>query len=169
MQKNKYGMEIIECIRGTNRTECFHKNLAVTFGSWHTGVEMSDCLLSERRHRHKQRCAEQRRFGYPKLGHYDTWLIDQLQILVLRNHGRVLYPNWSNASEYKETSESFDTVAIHNSELHNALNEQWENKVVQNDVRLTSDQKYLCASMGKKCLSYLLLMRRRIDHLLSVC
>ena len=162
-------MEIVECIRGTNHTECFHRNLALTFESWYTRVEMSDCLLSERRHRHNQRCAERRRFGYPKLGHYDTWLIDQLQILVLRNHGRVLYPNWSNASEYKETSESFDTVAIHNSELHNALNEQWENKVVQNDVRLTSDQKYLCASMGKKCLSYLLLMRRRIDHLLSVC
>ena len=93
VKKNKYGMEMIECICGTNRTEAYHKNLAVTFGSWHTGVEMSDCLLSERRHRHNHRASERRRSGFPKIGHYDTWLIDQLQILVLKNHGHVLYPN----------------------------------------------------------------------------
>ena len=124
VKENKYGMEIIECVRGTNHTEAYHKNLAVIFGGWPIGVEMSDCLYAERRHRHNHRCAERRRFGFPKLGHYDTWLVDQLQNLVLKNHNHVLHPYWSNTSDCKETNESFDTVAIHDSDLHDALTEQ---------------------------------------------
>ena len=31
VKKNKYGMDMIECIRGTNRTEAYHKNLIITF------------------------------------------------------------------------------------------------------------------------------------------
>ena len=65
---NQYGLEVIECFRGTNRTESYHKNLAITFGSWHVGVEMSDCLLAERRHRHNQKCSERRRLGFRSLG-----------------------------------------------------------------------------------------------------
>lgn len=53
---------------------------------------MSDFLLAERRQRHNHRASERRRIGFPKIGHYDTWLIDQLQILVLKNHDHVLYP-----------------------------------------------------------------------------
>jgi hypothetical protein len=129
VMKNKYGMIIIECHHGTNQTENYHKNLTVTFGHWHTGVETSDYLLAERRHRHNHRCSEHRRFGFPILGHYDTWLIDQIQNLVLQNQDTVCYQEWSNASDYKETAESFDSVAIQNSSLHKALIEQWENKI----------------------------------------
>ena len=67
---------------------------------------------------------------------------------MLKNHNRVLYENWSNASDFKETSESFDTVAIHDAALHEALVEQWETNVVKEEVKLTSDQKYLCKCMG---------------------
>ena len=73
---------MIECSRGTNRVEAFHKNLNVTFGGWHVGVVMSIVLLAENRHRHNQRCAERRIDGQPMIGHYDTWLIDLLQQLV---------------------------------------------------------------------------------------
>ena len=31
-KKNKYGMDMIECFRGTNRVEAYHKKLNVTFG-----------------------------------------------------------------------------------------------------------------------------------------
>jgi hypothetical protein len=50
--QNSFGMEMIECKRGTNRTEGYHKNIITSFGTWHVGMEMSDCLLRERRHRH---------------------------------------------------------------------------------------------------------------------
>jgi len=147
VKKNSYGMDMIECMRGTNRTEAYHKNLVMTFGGWHTGVEMSTCLLAERRHRHNHRCSELRRFGFPKIGHYDTWLINQLQNLVMKNRDARLFPNWSNASDFRSTDESFDTIALHTAELHDALTSQWESNVVQTDVSLTSDQKYLCKTM----------------------
>ena len=52
VMQNSFGMEMIECKRGTNRTEGYHKNIITSFGTWHVGMEMSDCLLRERRHRH---------------------------------------------------------------------------------------------------------------------
>ena len=44
---NKYGFQLLESMRGSNRTESFHKGLITTFGNWVVGVEMSDCLIRE--------------------------------------------------------------------------------------------------------------------------
>ena len=76
IKKNKYGMEMIDCTRGTNMTEAYHKNLLQSFFGWHTGVEMSTCLLTKQRHRGNYRCSEIKREDFPKIGHYNTWLID---------------------------------------------------------------------------------------------
>ena len=47
VMKSKYCLDLIECLRGTDHTEAYHKNLAVTFGSWHIGVGMLiACLLN---------------------------------------------------------------------------------------------------------------------------
>ncbi|KAL7535665.1 hypothetical protein ACHAXR_006652, partial [Thalassiosira sp. AJA248-18] len=92
IMRNKYGMEMLDCSRGTNRLESYHKGLITTFGSNNMGVEMSVCLLRERRHRHNHRVSERRRFGFPRIGHYDTWEIDELQVLVYKNHGCLIYP-----------------------------------------------------------------------------
>ena len=78
-KKNKYGMDIIGCLRGTNRVEVYHKNLHVTFGGWIIGLAMSTVLLAENCHRHNQICAERRIDGHPMIGQHDTWLIDLLQ------------------------------------------------------------------------------------------
>ena len=79
-----HGIALLNCNRGTNITECIHKQIITTFGTWCTGVEMSDKLMAERRHRYNQHVSERRRLGFPKLGHSDTWLIDSLQLLVER-------------------------------------------------------------------------------------
>jgi hypothetical protein len=71
--------------------ECVHKQITSTFGEWCTGVEMADMLRSEFQHRYNQRVSERRRLGFPRLGHYDTWLVDSVQLLVERNHGVLLY------------------------------------------------------------------------------
>ena len=100
--------------------------------------------------RDNHRCSELRRFDFPKIGHFDTWLIDQLQNLVMQNRDTQLFPNWSNASDYKTTDESFDTIALHSQELHDALMDQWDTNIIQSDVKLTFDQKYICKAMGVK-------------------
>ena len=87
---------------------------------------MSVALLGERRHRHNQRVAETCRLGYPKIGHYDIWLIEELQLLYLSNRGILLYPNVTNSSQYILTNESFDAVALQSFSVHESLKERCE-------------------------------------------
>ena len=44
---------ILDCSRGFNDTECAHKQFITTFGTWNTGVEVSDVLMAEWGHRYK--------------------------------------------------------------------------------------------------------------------
>jgi hypothetical protein len=123
---NKYDMVMYDCLRGTNRVESVHKDLIAIIRGWNTGVEMSVALLGERRHRHNQRVAETRRLGYPRIGHYDIWLIEELQLLYLSNRGILLYPNVTNSSQYISTNESFDAVALQSILVHESLKERCE-------------------------------------------
>ena len=42
---------------------------------------MSDAPLAEFRHRFNKQMSERRREGFPRIGHYDTWLVEKLQEL----------------------------------------------------------------------------------------
>lgn len=139
------GIRLIKCTRGTNMTEDFHKQVIECFGGWWTGAEMADCLLDIRRGRWNQDMAVQGRAGHPNLGMYDVWLIDELQLLVERNHGVMLFPEWSNASDYVTTPERFGTVCLHSEDLDLAVRniqvpDEWKK-------RLTEEHRYLCKVM----------------------
>jgi hypothetical protein len=84
--KDKLGLELLECDRGTGNVENSHRTNRDTFDTRHTGISSSDSLSTERRHRNNQRASEKHRQGFPKVGHYDTWLIYQEHILVDKNH-----------------------------------------------------------------------------------
>ena len=62
-----------------------------------------------------------RRLGYPKIGHYDMWLIEELKLLHLTNHGMVLHPNVTNSSRYISTNKSFDAAAFQSILVHESL------------------------------------------------
>ena len=145
---DRYGIALLDCNRGTNDVEAIHKQLVALYGTWHTGVEMSDALLLERWHWYNHKINERKRLGFPKIGHYDTWQVDVLQLLVEKNHNVLLFPDWSNASDYKTTPESFGTVALHSQELHEAI-EQVE---VDGGIvgKFTSEMKYISRAMGVK-------------------
>lgn len=69
-----------------------------------------------------------------------------MQLLVERNHNKLLFPGWSNTSDFANTPETFGTVALHSPELAEVVS-----KIeVGEEVKLTSDQRYLCAKMGTK-------------------
>ena len=55
---------------------------------------MSDCLLDTHWHRFNHKFFERKRQNFPIIGHYNTWLIDALQVLVESNHGVILYQDW---------------------------------------------------------------------------
>ncbi|EJK75836.1 hypothetical protein THAOC_02434 [Thalassiosira oceanica] len=165
---NKYGMVLIDCWRGTNRTEGYHKNLKVSFGGWHMGAEASGVTLDTRNHRHNTAVSIKRRPDYPKTGHFNGWVTEQLQNLYFENHGTVLYPGFRNTSDYISTHESFGTIAlqvrcftylcfclkldlsldisIKSEALHNAVLERC--KELGGDFNLTRDQQYLASAVG---------------------
>jgi hypothetical protein len=146
---NKYGMDLLDCSRGTNRVESFHKDLITDWGSWPMGMEMSKNLLAEKRHRHNHRVAEKRRDGFPKIGHYDTWEVDELQLLVYKNRGFFLFPNWSNSSEYITTEESFDIVPLQSKSDQAALQERCDELEREGPLpKLTRELQFQCNAMG---------------------
>lgn len=143
---DRLGIALILCCRGTNRPESIHKGLHSTFYGWKVGVRFSDQLLRERRHRHNHSTSERVRCGFPKIGHFDTWLIDQLQLLVELNHGMLLYPEWVNTSDYKQTEERFGTIRLHSDALGDAIAAIPVSREALS--ALTVDQRYLCKVTG---------------------
>lgn len=133
--KNRLGIPMIDCCRGTSDVEAFHRWLRVVFRNWEMGLEMLDCLLAEVRHRYNHRISERKIAGFPKIGHFDTWLVDLVQNLVARNHGIRVYPNWSNASEWAITPETFGLVPMHGKQLGDSINCR------AREIRATEDRR----------------------------
>ena len=107
---------------------------------------MASCLLAEHRHRCNQRTSELRRPWYPKLGMYDTWIIDALQIVLGANRGTLLLPEWCNTSEFAPTPESFGTVPLQSASLSAAI----ERIVLPEEVKLTRELAFIAKAMGCK-------------------
>ena len=106
---------------------------------------MSDDVRAEHRHRYTHRISEKRREGFPLLGHYDTWLIDALQILVEQNHNILIYPTNTNTADFGYTPERpCGTVPLQSTELTQAVN------ALTIDPKLTREQKYLSSQQGVK-------------------
>ena len=91
-----------------------------------------------RQHRHNQRISESQRLDFPIPGHYNTWEVDAIQNLVWKNHGIHLYTGWTNASDYRDTNESFGTVALQSPALQDAMDRRWA-EIDQSKVKLTRD------------------------------
>ena len=91
---------------------------------------------------------EQHRARYPKLGHFDTWLTDLLMLLVEINHGRLLYPDLVCASDFRDTAESFNMVALHSQSLHTAIMENSSHVYDYVQKQFTPEMRHLCSSMG---------------------
>ena len=48
----------------------------------------------------------------------------------------------------RTTDESFDTIALHSQELHDALMKQWDDSISQKNIKLTGEQAFLSQAMG---------------------
>ena len=145
IEVDKHGLYLYTCIRGTNDVENVHKQLRTTFGRWTCGIEMSVCLLMWFCHRYNIRSSIRHRTNYPQVGHYDTWLVDELQGLVARNHGVLLYPSWSNTNDFADTPERFGLIPIHDMKLGDKLKKHMEKK---KNVKLSKDLQYIAKETG---------------------
>ena len=155
------GLTLYDCCRGTNATESFHKSLHQTFQGWNVGVRMTQCLLSERRHRHNCGVSERKRAGYPQLGMSDTWLVDIWDTLIMKSQGRSLFPGWVHASAFKPTDEQFGVVPLQSPALAEAMS-----KICIGEVQLTEDEQYL-AKAQKAPLPFLPITSRAEQQLFA--
>ena len=142
---NALGFHMMRSLRGTNGGEAMHRQSNQAFSGWVTGIRMGHFLLGEFQHRYTHAMSERNRPGFPKFGHCDTWLVDELQVLVSENHGVLLYPAWSNTSEFAETPERAGVVPIQDEELTERVN----NIVLDDDAfMLTDDLAFLAKRTG---------------------
>jgi hypothetical protein len=142
---DKSGLALYDCNRGTNITENVHKQLNALFGSWAINIEFSDKLTAEFRHRYNHNMSQRRRSNFPKFGHTDTWLVDELVNLVEHNHGQILYKGWVKPSSFGDTDEKMGTIPLHSPALEEAI------KSINLDTttfNLSRDMKYLSERMG---------------------
>jgi hypothetical protein len=108
------------------------------------GVQMTDAVLQLFRHRFNLRRSKAKREHFPNIRHYETHLIDLLQVLVLANHKVDIFPNWSNSCDYIPTRETFGTVPLCSEALHAAAT-----KIkIKEGVTLSAEKQYLAAQMN---------------------
>eukprot|EP00327_Prymnesium_parvum_P004827 CAMPEP_0182849642 /NCGR_PEP_ID=MMETSP0006_2-20121128/29670_1 /TAXON_ID=97485 /ORGANISM="Prymnesium parvum, Strain Texoma1" /LENGTH=660 /DNA_ID=CAMNT_0024980195 /DNA_START=173 /DNA_END=2153 /DNA_ORIENTATION=- len=141
---DRYGIPLIERIRGTNAGEGIHRIFLRGLRFVHTGPELGDALLTEKRHRYNHRNAERTRPGFPRIFHCDTWLIDKLQLLCENLHLPRPYPTWSNACDFIVTPELTTIGRVHDDALHQSVCSLTPSK----SVKLTSDLRFMCSRLG---------------------
>jgi hypothetical protein len=144
IKRDNLGIPLIRCTRGTNTVERTHKWMVPVFGNNPVGIELSDVLLSEMRHRMNMRAGIRNRPGYPRFGHYNTWTIDQLQNIYEVVFGILLYPRWLNGSNYERTLEKSGIVPLASVELRAEINKL----VLPPTLKLTRDLQYLADRTG---------------------
>ena len=79
-QRDKNGLMIYRCVRGTNNAELWHHFLSTHFEPWNAGPRLANVLMSILVHRYNVRASERSRPDFSKLGIYDHYLIDSLKV-----------------------------------------------------------------------------------------
>lgn len=82
--RDKNGLVIYHCIRGTNSVEgSVHNPIRRNFASLNATPELADALIADFRHRHNYDVGSVHKLGKVYLGHYDPWI--DYDILQLRS------------------------------------------------------------------------------------
>jgi hypothetical protein len=113
IRKEEDGLNIYRCARGTNSVEgSIHQKIVQAFGTYNAGPALADDLLAEFRHRHNEDASRRNRPNYLDVGHYDTWMVDDLQNVMIELGFQNPFPNWVNSSSFKPTNEAFGIVPL---------------------------------------------------------
>jgi hypothetical protein len=93
--KDELGLTLYRCIRGTSDVESFHQKLEMNFAPWNAGPEYADNNLALKRHRFNIRASQRNRKGFPAVGHYNHYLLDETYHFI-----RLLYGDLNTAKNW---------------------------------------------------------------------
>jgi hypothetical protein len=111
--KDKYGLTIYHCIRGTNDLEGgIHQKLSMKVQMFNAGERLMHAMLLYFAHRYNIRASAKYRPLFPAFGHYDTGLIDQLFHIGYRIYGRASFSWWDNGNCIWNPEEKFGIIPL---------------------------------------------------------
>ncbi|KAJ3004701.1 UNVERIFIED_CONTAM: hypothetical protein HDU68_004936 [Siphonaria sp. JEL0065] len=110
--KDKDGLPLYATYRGTSDIESLHQLLEQIFSSMNCSSEFMDAAISQIRHVFNIRASERHRPGFPKIGHYEHYLIDHINEITHRIYGKPVHKWWTVTSLFRATSETFGVVPL---------------------------------------------------------
>ncbi|ORY29256.1 hypothetical protein BCR33DRAFT_772567 [Rhizoclosmatium globosum] len=140
---DKDGLPLYATFRGTSDVESFHQLLEQIFSSMNCSPEFMDAVLSQIRHVFNIRASERNRPGFPKIGHYEHYMIDAINEITFRIYGKPIHKWWTVTSLFRPTSETFGIIP-------HLPEEEWE-PVTEKDVE-SYPRTYRFLALRTKCL-----------------
>jgi hypothetical protein len=122
-RKDRDGLQIYRCLRGTNAVELWHQYLEMRFSSWAAGPDFAQAAMDLLLNRRNCRASVRNRPNFPDFGHYEHYLIDEINDLFTYLYGERRYQHWNPRSETKILRESFGIVPILPLELQEEVTE----------------------------------------------
>ncbi|KAJ3315063.1 hypothetical protein HDU76_002283, partial [Blyttiomyces sp. JEL0837] len=104
---DKDGLNLYSSCRGTGDDESYHRLLEVVISCFNAGPFYICALLAYLRHCSNIGASERYRQNFPKIGHFDHFLIDQINEITLRIYGFRIHRWWPHSSLCLATSETF--------------------------------------------------------------
>jgi hypothetical protein len=151
---------LFRSIRGTSDVESFHQLLEMRFQPWNAGPRFSNNVLAVIRHRFNIRRSEENRVGFPKIGHYEHYLLDRIQTNTAALFGKGVLRWWIPTLLYNVSPETFGIVPcvvddinsdFYLSEALYKTDAEYRSKILEktnNWEGYTPSMQYLCMKLG---------------------
>ena len=98
-KRDKNGLHLWRCIRGTGPAENAHSQYTRAFGQVRAGPMYSCAVLRNHHHRKTIRAAMAHRPGFPQIYHFDIELVDAVDQFTFDIFGKSKYTNWPSYHE----------------------------------------------------------------------
>lgn len=103
-------LQIYRCIRGTNTVELWHQYIEMRFGSWNAGPRFANAAMLVLADRRNKRASVRYRANFPDFGHYEHYLIDDLNQIYFDLFKERLFLWWKDSKRSILTEETFGMV-----------------------------------------------------------
>jgi hypothetical protein len=137
---------VYKCLRGSSDVEAWHQTLEMLLEPFNSGERHFINCLTLLRHAYNVRRSELHRPNFPKIGHLEFNIIDQIQCIAQAITGRQTIPNWSVAAFVPASPEAFGICPVISSSEYEDVSDQnlAANGIFGRDAFLAKRMRQLC-------------------------